>query len=76
MTLYRTHKPIQMPIKMPLTTPKTNSYTVRVKAVNEIYDRHVKSGMSNRDIWLRYIYPQYGISERTLYNYLKRSAYI
>lgn len=56
--------------------PKGNSYAARVKAVNEIYDRHAKSGMCNRDIWRRYIYPQFGIAERTLYNYLKRNAFI
>ncbi len=61
---------------MPKATPKANSYSTRVKAVNEIYDRHAKSGISNRDIWRRYIYPQFGIAERTLYNYLKRSAFI
>ncbi len=56
---------------MPKATPKANSYAARIKAVNEIYDRHAKSGVSNRDIWRRYIYPQFGIAERTLYNYLK-----
>lgn len=56
--------------------PKGNSYAARVKAVNEVYDQHIKSGISNRDIWRRYIYPQFGIAERTLYNYLKRSAFI
>lgn len=61
---------------MPKTMPKANSYITRVKAVNEVYDRHAKDGVSNRDIWRRYIYPQFGITERTLYNYLKRSAFI
>lgn len=61
---------------MSKTIPKGNSYAARVKAVNEVYDRHAKSGISNRDIWRRYIYPQFGISERTLYNYLKHSAFI
>lgn len=61
---------------MPKTIPKGNSYAARVKAVNEVYDRHSKSGISNRDIWRCYIYPQFGISERTLYNYLKHSAFI
>lgn len=56
--------------------PKGNSYAARVKVVNEVYDRHAKSGISNRDIWRRYIYPQFGIAERTLYNYLKRNAFI
>lgn len=61
---------------MPKIIPKGNSYATRVKEVNEIYDRHSKSGISNRDIWRRYIYPQFGIAERTLYNYLKRTAFI
>ena len=61
---------------MSKTIPKGNSYAARVKAVNEVYDRHAKSGISNRDIWRRYIYPQFGISERTLYNCLKHSAFI
>jgi hypothetical protein len=61
---------------MSKTMPKANSYAARIKAVNEIYDRHAKIGVSNRDIWRRYIYPQFGIAERTLYNYLKRSAFI
>lgn len=61
---------------MPKAIPKANSYAARVKVVNEIYDRHSKSGLSNRDIWRRYIYPQFGIAERTLYNYLKGSIFI
>lgn len=60
---------------MPKAIPKGNSYAVRVKAVNEIYDRHIRSGISNREIWRRYIYPQFGIAERTMYYYLKHSAF-
>lgn len=52
------------------------SYTKRVKAVNEIYDRHVKSGLTNREIYRRYIYPTFGITEATFYNYLKKAAYM
>lgn len=40
---------------MPKTISIGNSYAARVKAVNDIYDRHVKSDISNRDIWRRYI---------------------
>ena len=47
------------------------SYQMRVKAVNAIYDKHIRDGMSNRHIWRTYIYPIYGISERTFYKYLK-----
>ena len=61
---------------MPKTFPKANSYAARVKAVNEIYDRHAKNGVSNRDIWRRIIYPRFGITERTFYNYLKRAAFL
>ncbi len=46
------------------------SYIKRVKEVNEIYDRHARSGLSNREIWRRHIYPVYGISEKTFYNYV------
>ena len=47
------------------------SYAKRVADVNRIYDRHVRSGLSNREIWRRYIYPRFGISERTFYYMLK-----
>lgn len=47
------------------------SYKMRVKTVNAIYDKHIRDGMSNRHIWRTYIYPIYGISERTFYKYLK-----
>jgi hypothetical protein len=49
------------------------SYQKRVKDVNDIYDRQAKLGLSNREIWLRHIYPKYGISERTFYNLLNAS---
>lgn len=47
------------------------SYQKRVADVNRIYDRHLRSGLSNREIWRRYIYPRFGISERTFYYMLK-----
>ena len=47
------------------------SYQKRVADVNRIYDQHVRSGLSNREIWRRYIYPRFGISERTFYYMLK-----
>ncbi len=50
------------------------SYVKRVREVNRIYDEHVKSGLSNREIWRRYIYPVFGISERTYYNMLNAPA--
>jgi len=49
------------------------SHTKRVKEVNDIYDQHLRSGLSNREIWRRYIWPIYGISEATLYSYLKQA---
>ena len=57
-----------------MTKRRGVSYQKRVEEVNRIYDREVKRGLSNREIWRRYIYPVYGISERTLYNLLKASA--
>ncbi len=39
--------------------------------INRVYDEHSRSGLSNREIWRRWIYPRFGISERTLYNMLK-----
>jgi hypothetical protein len=50
------------------------SYRKRVADINRIYGEHVQSGLPNREIWLRYIYPVYGISERTFYNILAAPA--
>lgn len=50
------------------------SYQKRVADINRIYDQYVKTGVPNREIWRRYIYPVYGISERTFYNILNASA--
>lgn len=52
------------------------SYKKRVEEINRIYDEHVRSGVPNREIWRRYVYPVYGISERTFYNILNASAEI
>lgn len=49
------------------------SYAKRVADINEIYDMYVKTGLSNREIWKRYVYPRFGVSERTFYNLLKAS---
>jgi hypothetical protein len=48
------------------------NYQLRVQRINAIYDEHARSGLSNREIWRRYIYPVYGISERALYDILKK----
>lgn len=50
------------------------SYKKRVEEINRIYDWEVKRGVPNREIWRRYIYPVYGITERTFYNILNASA--
>lgn len=50
------------------------SYKKRVEEINRIYDREVKRWVPNREIWRRYIYPVYGITERTFYNILNASA--
>ena len=43
------------------------SYQKRVVEVNRIYDHYASHGVPNREIWRRYIYPVYAISERTFY---------
>ena len=50
------------------------SYQKRVADINAIYDKYAKLGYSNREIWRRYVYPVYPVSERTFYNLLKASA--
>ena len=50
------------------------SYQKRVEEVNNIYDYWAKKGVPNREIWRRYVYPRYAISERTFYNMLNASA--
>lgn len=57
-----------------MTKKRGMSYMKRVAEVNRIYDRHAKSGLSNREIWRRYIYPVYFISERTFYNMMNATA--
>ncbi len=50
------------------------SYWKRVEDINRIYDQYARSGLSNREIWRRYIYPVYCISERTFYNIMNATA--
>lgn len=50
------------------------SYKKRVADINQIYDRYAPSGLSNRAIYQRYIYPVFGISERTFYNIMNATA--
>lgn len=47
------------------------SYAKRVADVNSIYNTYARTGLSNREIWRRYIYPRFAISERTFYSLLK-----
>ena len=49
------------------------SYKRRVLEVNAIYDKYANSGLSNREIIRRYIWPIYFISERTFYNMVNAS---
>ncbi len=57
-----------------MTRRRGVSYKKRVEEINRIYDREVRRGVSNREIWRRFIYPAYGITERTFYNILNASA--
>ena len=50
------------------------SYAHRVAEVNRIYDEHATSGLSNREILRRYIWPLFYISEKTFYNLINASA--
>lgn len=50
------------------------SYKKRVEEINRIYDHHAGRGVPNREIWRRYVYPLYGVTERTFYNILNASA--
>ena len=50
------------------------SYLYRVDDIVRIYDEHSKSGLSNREILRRYIWPKYHICEKTFYNIINASA--
>lgn len=50
------------------------SYRKRVADINRIYEEKVKEGLSNREIWRRFIYPVYAVSERTFYNAINASV--
>ena len=50
------------------------SYARRVAEVNAIYDEYAKTGLSNREILRRYIWPKYRICEKTFYNIINASA--
>lgn len=57
-----------------ISVVKGCSYEARVREVNEIYDSHARSGLSNREILRRYIWPKHRISEKTFYNYINATA--
>lgn len=50
------------------------SYAYKVREVLRIYDEHSRSGLSNREILRRYIWPLYPICEKTFYNIINASA--
>lgn len=50
------------------------SYAYKVQDINKIYDEHRKSGLSNIEIFRRFVYPKYFISLRSFYNMLNASA--
>lgn len=50
------------------------SYAHRVSEIVRIYDEHSRSGLSNREILRRYIWPLYPICEKTFYNLINASA--
>lgn len=50
------------------------SYAHRVSGVLRIYEEHARSGLSNREILRRYIWPAYPICEKTFYNIINASA--
>ena len=59
--------------KSRINTPG-RSYVFRVTDVVRIYDEHSRSGLSNREILRRYIWPLYPICEKTFYNIINASA--
>lgn len=50
------------------------SYAHKVGQVLRIYDEHARSGLSNREILRRYIWPLYPMCEKTFYNIINASA--
>lgn len=53
-----------------------NSYKKRVIDVNRIYDEHSKEGLTNREIFRKFIYPIYRISEKTFLQLSQRKCKI
>ena len=53
---------------------KGRSHEKRIADVNRVYEQYRKTGLSNREIWKRYIYPVWGLCERQFYNLLKKDS--
>lgn len=50
------------------------SYRKRVADIGVIYEQKAREGFTNREIWRRFVYPVYAISERTFYNIINASV--
>lgn len=50
------------------------SYKLRVLFVVQTFEKHEKTGLSNRAIYRKYIYPTLGICEKTMYNMINHSC--
>lgn len=61
-------------MKKSITSAPGYAYVARITDIVRIYDEHSREGISNREIFRRYIYPRYHICERTFYHYIKASA--
>ena len=47
-----------------MTKRRGVSYEKRVEEINRIYDQYAKRGVPNREIWRRYVYPVYAVTQR------------
>lgn len=53
---------------------KHENYLRRVKAVQELVEQYYEAGRLDRcysEVWRRWVYPQYPMSQRTFYRLLK-----
>ena len=57
-----------------VTARPPSAVSFRVEDIVRIYDEHSRSGLSNREILRRYIWPKYHICEKTFYNIINASA--
>lgn len=51
--------------------PQPLSVLLRKQAVQEVYMKYAPIGVTNARIFRQYVYPKWGISERTFYNYIQ-----